>query len=467
MKLDIIKSREFKIFLTIWFISIFFISGYGGGYIQESVLHLSMAIVDNQNFVVTPYMKEGCKLTGCDYSLYKGNFYSGFAPGSSFLAVPVYFIIKPLLYFVPAMSGYTTQQINTLILNIFATIFISSLLSALLAILIYKFSGEFIKNEKYRLITTFLFSFGTIYFYYSTWYSPKLISGFFAFLSFYLLYQFRKSQNNKLLFFSGLSASFSAITDYPSLIILALISLYALISVKNKKIFYYILGSLIPIIILLSYHYAVFDAPLSTPYSHRAYLPDFDVPGGKVGPSFDFNRLFEYSFSSKFGIFFFMPILLLSLIGIFIALKTKKFIIKEILFSLLIPVFSLLYYALFFNGSSYCTFGPRYLLPMIPFLYWPIIFTFRKINKLIIGIIAAISVFINLLPVLYWGHFCYTGNNILIEHYLPLLKTGLTNYTLNLISLKLYPIPVFFNNLIMIIALLILALIIYLIWKRQ
>lgn len=459
MKSNIIKSKEFKIFLTIWLISIFFISGYGGGYIQESALHLSMAIVDNQNFIVTPYMKEGCKLTGCDYSLYKENYYSGFAPGASFLAVPVYFIFKPILVYSP--------RINTILLNILATIFISSLLSALVAVLIYKLSGEFTKNEKYRLITTFLFSFSTIYFYYSTWYSPKLISGFFAFLSFYLLFQFRKSQNNGLLFLSGFSAAYSAITDYPSVIILALISLYALISVKNKRIFIYALGALIPIIVLLSYHYVIFDNPLSTTYSHRAYLPDFDVPGGKVGPSFDFNRLFEYSFSPKFGVFFFMPVLFLSLIGIFIALKTKKSIRKEILFSLLIPISSLLYYTLFFNGSSYCTFGPRYLLPMIPFLYWPIIFAFRKINKLLMGIVAAISVFINLLPVLYWGHFCYTGNNIILEHYIPLLKTGLTNYTLNLISNFIFPISLLYINIIMIIGLLILALIIYLIWRKN
>jgi len=154
MKLDIIKNKEFKIFLTIWLISIFFISGYGGGYIQESVLHLSMAIVDNQDFIVTPYMKEGCKLTGCDYSLYNGNYYSGFAPGSSFLAVPVYFIIKPLLYLIPAIPNYTAQQINTLILNIFAAVFISSLLSALLAVLIYRLSGEFTKNESANKIVS-------------------------------------------------------------------------------------------------------------------------------------------------------------------------------------------------------------------------------------------------------------------------------------------------------------------------
>ena len=44
------KKTEFKLFLTIWIVYIFFISTYGGSYIAESNIHQAMAIVDHWSF---------------------------------------------------------------------------------------------------------------------------------------------------------------------------------------------------------------------------------------------------------------------------------------------------------------------------------------------------------------------------------------------------------------------------------
>ena len=54
---------EFRLFLTIWVIYLFFISTYGGSYIAESAIHQTMSIVDHGSFEVDDYMKEGCKVS--------------------------------------------------------------------------------------------------------------------------------------------------------------------------------------------------------------------------------------------------------------------------------------------------------------------------------------------------------------------------------------------------------------------
>ena len=134
LKLD---RTEKKIFLTIWIFALFFVSHYGGSYMADSILSLTRAIVDHGVFYTDDYVKEGCKITGCDESFYNWHWYSGFAPGSSFIALPAYVVLKPFTYFIPdTFLNRPATQITTIALNILGAYFINSLLAALSAILI-------------------------------------------------------------------------------------------------------------------------------------------------------------------------------------------------------------------------------------------------------------------------------------------------------------------------------------------
>ena len=67
-----------------------------------------MAIADKGVFYTDDYIKESCKESGCDNAFYNGHFYSGYAPGPTFLALPLYAISKPFIdYFTPSsFFGY-------------------------------------------------------------------------------------------------------------------------------------------------------------------------------------------------------------------------------------------------------------------------------------------------------------------------------------------------------------------------
>src|SRR3989344_2993659 len=215
MNFDLFKRTEFKLFLTIWLIYIFFINSYGGDYMTDSTLSSTLSLVDKGTFIVDDYVKEGCKRsTGCDYSYYNSHFYSGYAPGMTLLAVPLYIISKPLFYLIPHnFLGYPDNQMKLIFLNFLATIFISSLLSALMTIMVYDITQYFTKNKYHRLISSLVLSFGTLLFIYSTEYYDGTVSTFFIFLSFYLLFKIKNNQekiiSSKLLFLAGLCAGFS------------------------------------------------------------------------------------------------------------------------------------------------------------------------------------------------------------------------------------------------------------------
>lgn len=473
---ELLRKKEVKIFLTIWFIFIFFISNYGGNYMANSMLYQTMSIIDRGDFIIDDYVKEGCKESGCDHSFYDGYFYSGEPPGNSIIALPIYFIFKPIFkLIIPEMFlDYSHLRLSVIFLNILATIFIPSLLSALLGVLIYKILKYFTKNKKKRLIVTFLFSFGTLFFMYSTGYYSRVMASFFLFLSFYLLFKMKKDGvKNHLLFFSGLSAASAISFEYiSSTIILFLLFLYLLTFLRDKRIFIFILGAIIPIILLAIYHYTTFGSFFSTPYHNRARAGaraaySTTSMGELTYPNL--NCIFGLSFSFNKGFLIYMPILLLSFYGIYLGFKKKKFFV-DILFILLI------FLATFFYNSSLsiswemnCCFGPRALIPMIPFLILPLIFVIKKHFKLVLGF-GLISILINFLPALYgrtvlWAGGCMDKNAI-FNQYVPLLfKRGLTNYTLNLIKFKIYDIPIWTINILFLIGVGILGLIIYKLWK--
>lgn len=480
MNFDLFKRTEFKLFLTIWLIYIFFINSYGGDYMTDSTLSSTLSLVDKGTFIVDDYVKEGCKqTTGCDYSYYNSHFYSGYAPGMTLLAVPLYIISKPLFYLIPHnFLGYPDNQMKLIFLNFLATIFISSLLSALMTIMVYDITQYFTKNKYHRLISSLVLSFGTLLFIYSTEYYDGTVSTFFIFLSFYLLFKIKNNQekiiSSKLLFLAGLCAGFSVFLKYHQIIPVLFLSIYLLTFLRNKKILYFLAGLIVPGILLLGYHQLIYGNPLDTPYKHR--MNDFalnTVSTGFyqiVGP--EFKSIYGLSFSPEKGLFLYMPILLLSLIGLFYMFKERNYTKEAIL--ILIFFFGLFLFNSSLVDSSWqgnCSFGPRYLIPFLPFLALPLVFAFNKIKPLLFIFISILSIFINLLGTMYGKTLLWTGgceNKLALFLYLKMIPSrGLSNYTLNLIKEKAFDIPIYLINLITLLSLIFLGLLLYYIWKNS
>ncbi len=467
--MKILRTTEFRIFLTVWLVYIFFISGYGGNWMANSMIGLSASIVDDHTFSIDKYVKGNE-----DNAFFKGHYYSGFAPGASFLAAPLYFIFKPVFMLVPeGIFGYPSSQVTIILLNIAATIFITALLAALTSVLVYKFLDNFTKKESAKIIITMIFSFSTLYFLYATTFDAKIIATFFSFAAFYILFKMKKGKNlkNSYIFYSGLLLGFAVTIEYSEAIALAVLSVYLLTFLRNKKIILFVIGALIPLLLLLAYNQAVFGNPLTNPYAYRA--SESLLSGYNQGFGLGAAAFYGLSFSPFRGFFFYMPVMLMSLYGLYCWFKSKRNI-AELFVVLSLFVLFFLYNAsmkseLFWSAG--CSFGPRHLLPIIPFFVLPLAFVMGKIGRFIVLILGGLSFLINLLPNLYgvthlWTYRC-TDANPIIPYLQFIFQRGVTNYTLNLVKEKISDISVITINLIVVSSIIVLVLITYKIWKRN
>lgn len=466
VKLNYLKKKEVKIFLTVWFVYLVFLSGYGGNWMANSMLGLTMSVVDNHSLVIDQYIKGNE-----DNAFFQGHYYSGFAPGASFLAVPFYFIFKPAISLIPNLVVNDTNQFRLILLNILTAVLITSFFSALISVLVYKISADFTRNERLRIFAALVCSFGTLFLLYSTTFDAKVISAFFSFLSFYILFRMKRTKNYKMsyLFYAGLLIGFSVATEYSQFIVLSLLSLYLLTFLRDRKAIVFFAGVLIPLIFLLVYHQVVFNNPLSTPYAHRA--SDYINSEYYRGFEFSLSNFYELLFSSFRGFFFYMPMFLFSFYGIYLGMKKFK---AEMFLILFIFLGFLVYNASFASDlfrSAGCSFGPRHLVPVIPFLVLPLVFITDRFLKFFVYIAALLSFAINLLPSLYgvthlWTYKCMESNPL--KYYIPFIfERGFANYSLNLVKYEVTSFPVYLINLIALSSFLLLILIFHFIWKKR
>ena len=479
---NLFRRREFKIFLTIWLVYVFFISEYGGNWMADHMLSESLAIINDHSFVVDNYIPEGCKVSGCDLSFSNGHFYSGFAPGASIVPIPILLLFKPLFLLLPEVfMGYSKVKLSVILANILATIFVSSLLSALLSVLLYRFSKYFTLDRKIRLLMTFTFAFGTLFFSYSTGYASRIIGTLFSFSAFYLLFKSKhEGVRSSHIFFAGLLGGAAVFTEYTQAIVVVFLFIYLLTFLRDKKLFYFILGGVLMAVPLMAYHYSVFDNPFSTAYAHRAG-PDKDImaPGfyGSIFPP-DSYVLWALSFGFEKGIIWFVPITILSFFGLFLVLRNRnhKYFTEMLIISLLFLAFFVYNSSIVFGWQANCAFGPRHFTSSMPFLMLPLIFAYERIKFKLGVIFSSYSIFINLLPVFYgqtvlWRSFEGVGcnsTNAIFKEYMPLIfERGITNYTLNLIKYKIYDLPIYLINILALSGILLLAFIIWLLWRKQ
>jgi len=95
------------------------------------------------------------------------------------------------------------------------------------------------------------------------------------------------------------------------------------------------------------------------------------------------------------GLFFYNPILIFSLIGLFFMYKKdKKMVIFIVSSFILLCLAIILLIWVWWGGSS---FGPRFLMPIIPLFMLPLMFYIKKINKKILLFFMMMCIFINLL----------------------------------------------------------------------
>jgi len=351
---------------------------------QNSRLNLTLAMVDDRSFQIDRFVAN----TG-DYAKYNGHYYSDKAPGTSFLAVPVYAAVRPVLQtalvqrFIerlgssaafgetlrPGGSGLATEKVYfALVLMIvsFATVAVPS---ALLGVVLYRFLELFGLATGWRVMIALIYGLATPAFPYSnTFVGHQQVAAllFGAFWLVFLIGQRRLSPRWMLVV--GVLLGWTLITEYPAALIVAGIGLYALIVLPDRR---WIVGAALagipPLALMMAYNFAIFGTVLPVGYKYSELWQAEHQSGfmSLAGPNRE--ALWGITFGVHRGLFLLAPVLLTGLAG-FVAWWRAGIYRRE----LAVCIWAVASFLLF-NGSSVMWsggfgVGPRYLVPMLPFL---------------------------------------------------------------------------------------------------
>lgn len=350
---------------------------------QNSRLNLTLAIVDDGSLAIDRFGDN----TG-DYALFEGRRYSDKAPGPSFLAVPVYAAVRPLLQSAPvqalfarlsqssalgptlnaAGTGLLTDKVYYFVVLYLCTLAVSVIPSAVLGVLLYRFLRYLDVSAAWGAAVVLIYGLATSAFPYSGAFFSHQLTAFLLFGAFVLGYEMKHGwRSPRWVFTAGLMLGWAVISEYPTALIAGAVFVYLVLALPDKRwLGGLVLAGLPPGLLLMAYNWAIFRTPLPVGYRYSALYTDIHSQGliSLTYPHAD--ALWGITFGAMRGLFYVSPVLLLAAAGFWAWWHRRQVRAEWAVCAWATVSFFL------FNGSSVMwqggfSIGPRYLVPMLPF----------------------------------------------------------------------------------------------------
>lgn len=411
------RGQAVRVFLLAFVVYAYFMPRWAD-WNTDSRLALVHAIVDRHTVRIDRY-----HWITWDKAVYKGHFYSDKAPGTAALGALVYAAYRGVTS-LPGISGAASalkrnsawnlavelgktptrpvpspggtpggcQRAGTVgvsqwipwgnrlvpperdwaLSKYVVTVGVDALLSAAFVAFFFWFLGFFVAGLVARLLVTFLYAFATVAMPYSTlFYSHQIVAGT-LFVAFALLFLWQRGRAGRWApVLTGFLLGFSIFTEYTVAVIVAVLGLLALWMLRRSPatLSGFLLAGAVPLLALLAYNYACFGNPLDTGYSHDfcwspaqgAGFAGFTYP--HAGP------LFDLTFGSFRGLFYMSPFLLFALPGAVVMMR-RGFALEGAL-CLVVTILFILMISAYWGWNGGKVEGPRYLVPVVPFLALP------------------------------------------------------------------------------------------------
>ncbi|MBI3243387.1 MAG: hypothetical protein HYZ49_13945 [Chloroflexi bacterium] len=363
---------------------------------QNSRLDMVVAVVDDGTFQIDKYVANTV-----DYAKVGGHYYSDKAPGAAFLGIPVYAALKVVLD-LPVIDGLTERLANSsafqstlrsegsgvlkdkvrfALAQVAITFVVAAIPSALIGVMMYLLLAKFTASAWHRLSVVLIYGLLTPAFAYATAFYGHQLSAALLLGAFYLIFMAGSTPSTKSLLFVGLLLGYSVVTEYPSLLMVGILYLYTLHRLSRlgqwKRIGWVTLTGAVVAAGWMFYNKTVFGGWLSLGYSNSELWVAQHHTGFMSLTLPSLAAVWGITFGGFRGLFVLSPILLLAFPGFWLWWKRG-----ERRAEFWVAVASALSIFLF-NSSSIMwwggfSIGPRYLLPMLPFMTLPLIFVFRE-----------------------------------------------------------------------------------------
>ncbi len=339
---------------------------------ETARLYLALAIAERGEFNIDSEISRYGVIW--DRAVYKNKIYSDKAPGISFASVPALFLSKIVHKY---LIGKSPNLRTSYILAILSTSVLLTLISLLFLIKLFNIYNLSLNTSLISLLTlvagTYLNTYSMLFFGHQ--FSSALLLISFVLIEIYI----RENRKPVYIISAAFFASYAFISEYPTILISAIMFLYLLIESKEKKVILYSISAVVPVLLLMHYFNTCFGSPFSTGYQHldsetfarihREGLLGFKYPDPKA--------IVNLLFGSQRGLLFFSPVLIFAFAGlmksVFRSGLARFILILSVLYILLISSFG------YWIGGDAA--GARHLMPLNYFLIIPLAFLLEEKQK--------------------------------------------------------------------------------------
>lgn len=372
---------------------------------QNSRLNMVVAVVEDGTFQIDKYVANTV-----DYAKVGDHYYSDKAPGTAFAGIPFYAGLKIILDrpFMDGLterlansaafqstlredgSGVSKQKVRFAIAQVVLTFIVSALPSALLGLLMYRLLGKFNSAASHRpsiwqrLAVVLSYGLLTPAFAYAGAFYGHQLSTMLLFSAFYLVFTRQTQLSTGTLIGLGLLLGYSVITEYPTVLMAGILYLYTLYMLFRfgdwRRIAWVTLAGGLVAAGWMVYNTLIFGGPLTLGYSHSELWQDQHHTGFMSLTLPHWDAIWGITFGLFRGLFVLSPLMLLTLPGFILWWRSGHHRVE-----FWVAASSMLTIFLFNSSSSMWwggfAIGPRYLLPMLPFMALALIFVFDQASR--------------------------------------------------------------------------------------
>jgi hypothetical protein len=303
-----------------------------------------------------------------DVVQFEGHYYSNKAPGLAFATLPAYVALE--------RAGVRTTGDPTRML--WALGLVGTVLPALLLTVLVGRAAEKLEPG-YGTATGIALGAGTLLLPYATVFFAHALSAFLSFAAFSLVWADRERRSGYgRVACAGVLAGLAVTTEYPTAIVALVLGLVVLLRTPRlRRVLAYGAGLLVGVSPLLVYNEWAFRSPTRLSYGAGDVLSPATTPGAGKSRFFgvgvpDFTVAVELLFSF-WGLLVVTPVVAAGAVATILMFRRGRR--TEALVVAAVALLFLAYNSGFWGYGG--TAGARYLIPMLPFLAYPIALAFR------------------------------------------------------------------------------------------